>query len=152
MILKTGDMFRSPPPGVGLIATGNSYIRKDGRLTMGRGAAEQLKLAYPNADRMFGDYLKEKKLHLGFYGFVSTTTTDDRVIGLFQSKIDFKDPSTLQLITDSTKVFAEHANSNQRQLYRLNFPGVNFGGLQALRAEILDIISELPDNVEIWEF
>ena len=43
-----------------ILVTGNSYIRKDGTLVMGRGAALELKTMIPGIDKRLGQKIKKK--------------------------------------------------------------------------------------------
>jgi hypothetical protein len=130
--------------------TGNSFLTKDGRLVMGRGAAKEALDKFPSIDSVFGQMIKYRQAHLGKYGIlidgVGKTMEASRYLGIFQVKYHFKDKADLSLIKYSAE-----------ELYKIlvwfpsvaiNFPGIGFG--QRTMEEVLPIISFLPDNVTFY--
>jgi hypothetical protein len=145
MNLKTGNLWSQA--GV-LIVTGNSYLRKDGALVMGRGAALEAKTRYPGIDQRFGLQISNLCGSGGFYGLLFDKVTG---MGLFQVKRHFRDEATLELITNSARRLKLHANRNLNELFSLNFPGIGAGGLRRHKGTILSILSSLPDNVTVMQ-
>jgi hypothetical protein len=139
-VFKTGEMFEAP--GLKIVTT-NSYITKEKRLVMGRGAALQLKQFVPDIDQSFGQMIIESCGHLGVYGLLMHGK-----YGAAQVKNNYKDKADIDLIVFSMAFLADEAKRN-RYIYNINYPGIGNGGLDKnIVRPILDI---LPDNVYIWE-
>ena len=73
-------------------------------------------------------------------------TSKNYRIGAFQTKTDWKLPSTLELIEYSTEMLIQIASNYER--IDMPVPGCQNGGLQYKDVE--PIIKRLPDNVHIW--
>lgn len=149
MILKQGNIFESNADVI--IVTGNSYITKERKLVMGRGAALELKNRVPDIDKIFGSKLFDK--HLGVYGLVyhQGDSIFDTVYGVFQVKYHFRDNADLDLIKHSTDMLYEHNKDTwDDDMYSIamNFPGIGYGNLSA--KNVLPIISKLQDNITIY--
>jgi hypothetical protein len=94
MIHKQGDMLANMVPGDIYLVTTNSYIRKDGALVMGRGAARQAATMFPNLPFALGQHID----HLGEYNIgIITDKHTARHMGAFQVKFAFDDAADLQL-------------------------------------------------------
>jgi hypothetical protein len=146
MLLRKGNMWKSEANLI--LFTGNSTIRKDGALVMGRGAALQTKQIFPGIEFELG-----KKITLADiskpYGVIICETYSEPEIGVFQVKRNWRDDADTNLIRFSCIKLAEVANSYK--LIALNFPGIGYGRLK--RNYVIGIIiSYLPDNVEVWEY
>ncbi len=117
--------------------TTNSFIKKDGRLAMGRGVALEAKIRFPEIDSDLGSKIH----HLEQYGVIFLEKWS---IGAFQTKSHFRDPSPLSLIELSTKKLAELIEVYNWEEVALPFPGIGFGGrkiwevLPILEAYLLD--------------
>ena len=72
----------------------------------------------------------------------------EQPIGLFQTKYDYADKSSLELIEYSTQVLINNYCPRFESIV-LNFPGIGLGKLD--RSAVLEIIEQLPDNVTIYE-
>lgn len=126
-----------------ILVTSNSYIRKDGALVMGRGAALEAATRFPNFPYIAGGRISEKwGGHLGFYG---TLLSVHKNIGLFQVKRHFKDPAELGIIEASVGSLLVQMRN---ETYAINFPGIGYGQLEISR--VLPVIQKLPDNVWIY--
>lgn len=144
MKLKSGDLFESGADVI--VFTGNSTVRKDRCLVMGRGAAHQAKQLFPGCDEIFGKEIITKPL----YGVVVHPFNLRPILAVFQVKHHYKAPAELSLIKHSTAILKVLASGVWKDLcIAMNFPGIGWGRLN--REEVLPIISELPDNVEVWE-
>jgi hypothetical protein len=145
--LKTGNMFENSDNHI-LVVTVNSCIKSDGTLTMGKGAAKQLADKFPGIAAEAARHIN----HMDLFGFKMIEYAG-RYHGLFQTKTDWRQPSTMSLIITATEMLRDNASVRPDGMpLRLNFPGIGCGDLAHRRGEILEIISMLPDNVEVWEY
>ena len=146
MIHKQGDMLAAIIPGDIYLVTTNSYIRKDGALVMGRGAAKQLAVMYPRLPYLLGDRIE----HLGEYNVgVLTDKSTGLSLGAFQVKFNFADAADLDLIQRSADELHRLAVEDGR-VFHVNFPGIGNGRLAY--DDVLPIMEALPDNVCVWTF
>lgn len=149
MKLETGNMFdilgHQGPKGMFLV-TGNSYIRNDGELVMGRGAAKQAKVRFPKLPLILGQMIS----HLDFYGFAYVEHTHLGCLGVFQVKYNFMDPAEVPLIRRSAQALDKYATERPDWRFDLNFPGIGNGKLQV--DEVIDLITPLPDNIHVWSW
>lgn len=144
MILKDGLLdYRNPPKGK-ILFTGNSYIRKDGALVMGRGAALQVRYMYPDVQYDLGRKIK----HLDYYGILWTShpTVD---IGVFQVKYSYRDSADIDLIGRSSYKLEKLAKAYPEITFSMNYPGTGNGRLNIKDVE--KILCQLPDNIEIYK-
>lgn len=150
MRLMKGDMWKSGADVI--VVTGNATVRGDGALVMGRGAAREARDAYPGIDLAFGHAIREwrKKHGPGMPYALLLADKAGTKIGLFQVKWHWADAADLELIATATEELRTFALTIWRE-YRiaLNFPGIGNGRLA--RADVLPVISRLPDNVSIYE-
>lgn len=126
--------------------TTNSTLRDNGDLVMGAGIAGQAAGRFEGLESQAGELVEHYSGHFGTYGLL---TLGAPPIGLFQTKADYREPSTLSLIAEAARDlshFAEHVDSR----IDLNFPGIGLGGLDA--EEVKPIVSMLPDNVHVWRY
>jgi len=147
VILKQGDMLANLVQGDIYLVTTNSYIRKDGALVMGRGAAKQLATMFPNLPFELGKRIE----HLGEYNVgVLTQTNDSKLsLGAFQVKYNFADAADLDLIGRSVDELHRLAVEDGR-VFHVNFPGIGNGRLTY--DSVLPLLASLPDNVCVWTF
>lgn len=144
MIREAGDMFQVRnirDRDITLIATTNSYIRRDGAVVMGRGAAKRMASLYPWIPKRFG----ERITHLGFYGYLEIDG-----LGAFQVKKHFKDNAEIELIAYSCGMLSGWAYRHPETEYHMNYPGIGNGRLKPEQVE--KYILMLPDNVHVWTF
>lgn len=144
---------RKTPRPVILCITTNAQLNKNGELVMGAGIAKQAKERYPNLAVDFGQQLWLKSKVEKWYGLLSSSTDYSSQGGpvrimAFQTKVKWKDQSSLDLIKYSTAKLTVEAWDHRECLYALNFPGINHGGLLAEMVE--PIIAHLPDNVYVY--
>ena len=146
---KVGDMFEQELTEKDiLLVTCNSYIRTDGALVMGRGAAKEMRDSIKGIDKIFGDVVLRKYGNLGKYGVI-LVVSQKRGLGVFQVKHHFKDKASLDLIKFSVKELIYHAERLGSHIFHLNFPGIGNGRLN--KKEVLPLLTNLPDNVIVWE-
>lgn len=125
--------------------TGNSYIKNNGAIVMGRGAAKQVRDTYPGIDKLFGEVI-EKKPHL-FLTWVSLP--NEQVIGWFKVKRFWSENARIELIKASTKALKEVAEPRSTITFHMNYPGIGNGGLTF--EDVQPIVETLPDNVWIYK-
>ena len=152
MKLKYGELFDSTDDV--LLVTANSYITKDGRLVMGRGAALEMKTKFPGFDSKAGKRILESCGHLGKYGvelFTYNYKYELTLLGIFQVKYNFKDKADLELIKYSTdkliSIIPELEDLGYEKI-SMNFPAIKNGRLNF--EDVLPIVSILPDNVTLY--
>lgn len=127
--------------------TTNSFVRQDGSLVMGRGAALQAARRFPELPFVAGQKLMWKSGHLSRYGWLYLAELN---IGLFQVKRHWKDDAELRLIRYATEHLCEFLQRNVAVTVALNFPGVGNGRLSFdLVRPILEL---LPDRVHLYLF
>jgi hypothetical protein len=143
VILKKGDMFEMWGHCDLFLVTTNSYIRKDGGLVMGRGAAKQLKEKVPESPFKLGSQIG----HLKEYCIVTCDDHDtyfhyDQPYGAFQVKRHYAEAADLRLIEESAIMLSRWLASpwEQDSLYVLNFPGIGNGGLK--REAVLPVLEK----------
>lgn len=117
-------------------------------LVMGAGSAREARERYPNLPHALGRLIALKGEHLGVYGVIIPPPVGvDPLVGAFQTKVHWKKPSELSVIEYSTFMLFGVAKKYRR--VALPFPGINHGKLT--RDEVLPLLSDLPDNVIIYE-
>jgi len=130
--------------------TTNSYLRWNDTVVMGRGIARQAKERIEGIDKYFGDQIKNTCGHLGLYGLIIWKRKHAQSVAAFQVKYHFKSNANLDIIATSTDMLTKLANKYPDARFDLNFPGIGNGHLP--RNEVLPIISQLPDNIHVWEY
>ena len=132
------------------LVTTNSFVRKDGCLVMGRGAAKQMAERWSFVPRIAGHMIQRNVGHLGKYGvmLIPKELTDDVTLGLFQVKYGWMEDADLELIEYSVDVLCS-MTVIRRNPIALNFPGIGNGKLK--REDVLPIVDILPENVHIFE-
>ncbi len=136
------DYSVKPDKHTCLLFTGNAFVKKDGGLVMGRGAAQQVRDTYPGADRWFGARIDRQGDE---YGVIINPKTG---FGVFQVKTHFKDEASLSLISHSANVLRVVAWTFPDILFRCNYPGIGNGKLSRDDVEPILDLANLPDNVE----
>ena len=147
MILEKGDMWSAFRYSDLWLFTGNSHVKRNGELVMGRGLAKEVKEEFPASPGYLGWLIREIGCHLGTYGVLRSDNVPK--IGVFQVNHDFLEAAKLSLIGFSCIRLMEIIKRGEFKNLHLNFPGIGNGKLD--RAHVLPIISELPDCVHVWE-
>lgn len=165
MKLATGNMWLTPCDM--LLVTTNAFLRSDGTLVMGRGAAKEACLRVPGFDKTCGDAIKHysRQCYAGKYDptfpygvlITGTTAVTGRVLldvkravmGIFQVKYHWSNLADLDLIRLSVAELEQIAAQRKGESISLNFPGIGNGGLR--RADVLPLLQSLPDNVTVWK-
>ena len=104
--------------------TTNAITKSDGCLCMGAGIALEASKKEPKLKVLWGKYLRENKLVNRLYGLLSY----EKYIA-FQTKIDWKNPSTLEIIKFSVDKLNRLALKYPDKVFGLPYPGVNNGKL-----------------------
>lgn len=125
--------------------TANSVINGGGRLVMGAGCAKSARDTYTDIDRMFAQRIvyNKSKFNLVFVEWCGTW------VGAFQTKIDWRSKSPIEIIIRSIESLKIMAESRYQYNFHLPFPGVCNGGLT--RCQILPFLTTLPDNVLVYD-
>lgn len=144
MKLVKGDLFTFS--GEFLLVTTNSYVKKDGSLVMGRGAAYQAAQLWPDLPFVLGETILEHFGNLSDYNVIIPKALP---VGAFQVKYHWRDGANPQLIKESCDVLSTIARAMPSCKFALNFPGIGNGRLD--RDEVLPIIESLPNNVYVYE-
>jgi len=141
MIRENGNMWDIWDLTDKFIFTGNSTVKRNGALVMGRGIAREVRDRFTGIDLKIGNAIK---FDVGQnYGFLEGSK-----ICVFQVKHHWGNPASLQLVRAS--VAKMRANVDPTLRYDMNFPAIGNGGLSY--NEVYPLIKELPDNVHIWTF
>ena len=169
MILKKGDMFKefgSVDCTLFLVTT-NAYVKDNGELVMGRGAALQLKDRVPESPAELGKRIPSECSFKMYdhssipYGVVMVDTEESyrrnhQAYGAFQVKRHFKERADLYLIRHSARMLAWWLRDDpdwQNDWVVMNVPGIGAGHLD--RAAVLPILEEEFDglrNLGIYEY
>lgn len=150
MVLQRGNMWTSKADLI--CVTGNSTIRRDGCLVMGRGAALQCQHKFPGINRTFGGLIEMHAQEWGKdspYGVLVHHQIAQPDLGIFQVKHHYRDNAVKLLIMYSLMCLKDLAETDY-PLVAVNFPGIGWGGLR--REDVLPLLGCLPDNVEVWEY
>ena len=142
---KSTDIFsRFGKPNEIVLFTANNCLDQYGHLIMGAGCAKQAKRLMPEAPLLFGKAIKHfhKSQAFGLLAVINYP------IGAFQTKFDWRKPSSLSLIEFSCSKLAKRAELWPHINFHLPYPGIGLGGLSEERVE--PIINKLPNNVHIW--
>jgi hypothetical protein len=126
-----------------LLITTNATITTQGKLVMGRGLAAEAKRLIPGVDEEAARVIAGRIT----YGFVKLPRYPK--LGLFQVKYHYAQRASLDLIQLSTNMLKEYALQHPERI-DLNYPGIGNGGLN--KRDVYPIISQLPDNVHIWQY
>jgi hypothetical protein len=135
-----------------ILVTANSYIKTNGELAMGRGAALELKNKYPHIAYSFGKMIQYYSKHLGEYNVLIRGEEEvvSQLYGIFQTKYHFKDNSDLGLVSRSVNKLHKLITTFPYldKIFSMNFPGIGFGGLSF--EEVYPLVEVLPDNVSLY--
>ena len=127
-----------------LLFTGNGYVKHNGALTMGRGAAKEVRDSFPGIDKEFGTAIKQVPYRYG------VMILDARRIGVFQVKRDFRDRADLRLIAYSAACLWDLATDAPDHTFDCNYPGIGWGQRNVRDVEAVLKEANLPDNVYFW--
>ena len=148
MNLRIGNIWSEKDKFDVLCFTANSILKPpDFRLVMGAGFAKQILDNYKGIDYYLGRKLS--LLHKQVYGLMICDTFFPVTICAFQTKIDFSDPSRLDVIGYSTIELLRYINKYKPKRIDLNYPGIGLGGLD--EKLVYEVIKYLPNQVNVWK-
>ena len=126
-----------------IIFTANSVINKN-KLVMGAGCAKAFKQEFEGLDLKFA----EKIDNLTFFGFESIKM-NNITIGAFQTKINYQDNSSIELIKKSLERLKDYIKKNnlQKEKIAMCFPGIGLGGLD--KKDVYNIFSGFG-NIDLF--
>lgn len=135
------------PPGGVLLFTGNNYVKRNGELVMGRGAAKEVRDLYPLAAPYLGHEITKFIDKDGFYG-LAFTGWEDITLGVLQVKKHYSSNADLDLIAHSINDLDKLARRCHYVQFHCNFPGIGNGHLKF--SDVFPLLSDLPDNVTFY--
>lgn len=123
--------------------TANSIVKNNGALIMGAGCARTVRDTFKGIDKLFGDKIKSgEDFNVTFVNYNS------QWIGAFQTKLDWRNSSPIDLVRRSILKLYNIAAKRPDWTFHLPCPAVNHGGKSV--EEILPMLEPLPDNVIIY--
>jgi hypothetical protein len=130
------------------VITGNSFIKNNGSLAMGKGIALETQTRFPEINKIFGKMIITNCGHLGIYNLINY----DRIY-LLQTKVHYQNPSPIKLVIDSVNKLKDIIkipnNQTKNQIVNMVFPGIGNGKLT--KEEVYNrCLINLPNNVTIW--
>ena len=128
--------------------TGNSYITKNKKLVMGRGAALACRDLFKDCDKQFAFKILASK-HTPNYYVEFVELAPNKLLGAFQVKYNFADSADIELIKKSTDKLTHIAAQKPNVTFHMNFPGIGYGGLPL--NSVLPIVDKLPNNVILYK-
>lgn len=146
MQFRSGNMWDVYDEADLFLITANSFVKKDGRLTMGKGIAKEALTRFPNIDRRLGQAIEFEDKYLGVYGLL--VSLSEEKLGLFQTKRSYKEDADLSIIETSTNALIDWCKYHPDAKVHLNFPGIGEGRLNP--NDVIPIIVWLPDSVSVW--
>jgi hypothetical protein len=142
-------LWRNPGnPGM-IVVCAHAGLNPPGKLYLGYGEALEAVRRIPEIEEECA-YLVSQSAVDGVYGFlpVRPSRPEERLVGfgLFQTRYDWTDPESLELIETSMAGLREFANQNTDLKIRLNFPGLE-SGLEP--EEVAPLLLPLPETVTL---
>lgn len=140
-----------------ILVTTNAFVKKNGELVMGRGAAKEAKEKYPLLPKILGEQIQ---LHFSESKKYGVLLVDQYrylgggvykihdVIGAFQVKYNWWEKADLDLIDYSCKSLVNLLVHFPYKTVSMNFPGIGNGGLNY--EAVYDIVKQLPDTVTLY--
>jgi len=129
------------------IFTANSYLKTNGALVMGAGAAKAVRDIYRGIDIRLGVKIKNKCGHLGEYYFLWDRSTE-YLIGALQVKHSYADKADMSLVLKSLDTLNRLGRDRPNINFHCNFPAIGNGGLAY--EDILPVLELMSDNIYIY--
>ena len=154
MNVRQGNMLKHLDEIDLLCFTANSTLTDKHKLVMGAGSAKQVRDRFLGVDAVLGRTLWKLQYEgIQQYGLIVTPAqcmmhVGTFLIGAFQTKEDWKQLSTYDLLYYSVGRLDEYATKNSHLRIHLNFPGIGLGGLD--KNMVYEFIKVLPNNVTAW--
>ncbi len=154
MKLCKGNLWTDSQATIKLF-TGNSTVRADGALVMGRGAALEAQKLFPGCNKVFGSLIRQWAVQQPDYldYGVLLHQMPDLCLGVFQVKRFWAQDASLDLIAYSAMTLQTLATEvHPTSTIAVNFPGIGWGRLP--RGEVLPVLQDLmpAGNIEVWEY
>jgi hypothetical protein len=157
MKLRFGDMMAHRSECDYFLFTGNSTVKSNGCLVMGRGLARQVRDAFPGVDLKLGEAIDQTCYREASSPTRSQTNRKYHLIigqklGVLQVKTRYDWPANPGLISDSLGVLRKYLEMQPEQTFFLNYPGIGNG--QLAREDVAPLLDEHlgdVDNITIWE-
>lgn len=138
---STNDVF---------VSTTNAVVRR-GKLVMGAGSALAMAKLVPSVPMNAGNMVVSLQKD-GVYGFTfvyaSPINSVPYRLGIFQTKKQFTDPASLNIILKSTEGLAAAGRMHRDSVFHVAFPGIGLG--QLAREDVEPILKICPDNVVFY--
>lgn len=154
MNIVRGNFLRglSDPAGV-VVAPANGVITPVG-LVMGAGAALALAEEYPCLRQALARRIEREGVRVGRfwrYGFVAVRL-EGQLYGAFQSKLDFRRGSDLELVRFSAERLRAWLEAHPTRTVHLAFPGIGLGGLkpEAVLGVLEATLAEVSGAVRLY--
>lgn len=144
---KTYNMWDDYHKADLFLITTNSFV-KNGKLVMGAGIAKEAKNRFPDLPLQAGKRILKQCGNLNSYGLLVSENWPKNKIGLFQTKRNWQDKSSIEIIKRSLYDLDFWLIGRDDKIVCLPFPGIGNGGLS--REEILPLLEFLPDNVWVY--
>jgi hypothetical protein len=129
--------------------TGNTTIKKNGAIVMGRGAAKQVRDTYPGIDKIFGGMLAQARLDDVYDPPIMLhAVAPKQWLGMFRVKSHWAEPARIDLIKIGVTELIQ-LNGTGNTIIHMNYPGIGNGRLT--NEEVEPYLQDLPDNVLIYK-
>lgn len=153
MIIEYGNIWSAYDEADLFLFPGNGVVKRDNRLVMGAGMAKQVREQFRqfDIDLMLGSAIKNSAIRKGnfwVYGLLVSDNYPEAKLGIFQSKVDFRNKSSIEMIRYSTERLEEFLYQHRGAQVHMAWPGVGYGGLD--HYDVLPTLSVLPNSVHIW--
>ena len=154
MNVRQGNMLKHLKDIDLLCFTANGVISAHDKLIMGKGFAKQVRDQFPGIDAALGRKIKMLGISgIQMFGLISVPAQNNYhsgtfQIGAFQTKGDWRDRSTYDLVRFSTERLNKYATENPEVRISLNYPAIGLGGLH--KDLVYEYVRILPDSVTLW--
>ena len=150
MNIIKGNIWKGIPP-VMVVITTNSELKSNGELVMGAGIALEAVLKIPSLPKECGEIVGKLGRTYGFQVIRHPRSPGKPGLGIFQTKMSWRDNSTLMIINNSAMLLREYAMYNSDIPIRLNYPGIGFGRLtkEQVKPVLEKAFSDL-NNISIY--
>lgn len=129
-----------------ILVTTNAFVKKDGSLVMGRGAAKEAKEKFPTLPYLLGDQITKHFKETKKYGVLIIP----QMVGAFQVKYNWWEDGDLELIGYSTQVLNSmmEVSPFKEVSVSMNFPGIGNGRLRF--EDVFEVVKKLNDRVTLY--
>ena len=130
--------------------TGNSVIKNNGAIVMGRGAALQVRDTFLGIDKIFGKLLTQTRIdEIYDPSILFHEIKPKQFIGWFKVKHHWADKADINLIEMSIRSLYAYAQDLPKITFHMNYPGIGNGRLA--ENDVKALIVALPNNVIIYK-